>query len=127
MTDNEMSVSMASEAPDRELDAALIVTQTVNDHARTLHKFEVVDVGRSSIAGDKLFTVIHTFDGVVMGGDHHWVRERFADRAKALYEIHPEMHGDPSSKLGQRYYDEFGAFMFDMDSHDPVPEYPTAI
>ena len=71
----------------------------VVESPKSLHSFEVVEVPKISVAGDKLYTVIHTFDGVVMGGDHHWVRKRYAERLLKLYEAKPHLHGKPESDL----------------------------
>jgi hypothetical protein len=77
--------------------------------------FEVVKLDRRSIAGDELWTVVRTVDGQSKGGDHHWVRERFAARAMVLYERRPELHGARAGDLAPAFEQEFGWEMFETD------------
>lgn len=89
--------------------------------------YEVVEVPTRSVAGDRLFTVVETVDGVCRGGDHHWVRQRYAERAAVVYRelVRPDSdlppgvrvchHGAPSDVVGAAYFALFGAAMFDPD------------
>ena len=91
------------------------------------YSYEVVALDRPSIAGDRLFTVVETVDGVCRGGDHHWVRERFATRAAAVYNVLADAastlprdiyvchHGAPTDVVGAAYRAITGSAMFDTD------------
>lgn len=62
------------------------------------------------------WTVVQYADGVCKGGDHHWVRERFALRAMKLYQLAPKLHGEPSDRLIAEYvHYHLGEKMFDTD------------
>jgi hypothetical protein len=81
--------------------------------------FEVIKAPHRSTAGDELFTVVAYRDGQCLGGDHHWVRERYAERVKLIYEHWPSLHGRPSSHLAEvwEWHPEiFGTLpLFDKD------------
>ena len=82
----------------------------------TTYRYEVVELDRRSIAGDHLWTVIQHVDDVCKGGDHHWVRDRYAYRALTLYESgYHDLHGAPPGDLAQVWDAEFGSAMFDND------------
>jgi len=53
----------------------------------------------SPVTGDPLWTVVEYVDGKPTGGDWHWVRERYAQRAMAMYQDDPSLHGKPASHL----------------------------
>lgn len=79
--------------------------------------YEIVKLDHRSIAGDDLWTVVQYRYGVCTGGDHHWVRERYAERAKAVYEAgYDAWHGHATpDRLGEVYRSVFRAEMFDKD------------
>lgn len=91
------------------------------------YSYDVVALDRPSVAGDNLFTVVETVDGVCRGGDHHWVRERYAHRAADLYRALADAsadlprgilachHGAPSDVCGAAYLAITGTPMFDAD------------
>lgn len=93
--------------------------------------FEVHKVPKLSIAGDELWTVLAykpvgnvAIGGFgfpaheLVGGDHHWVREIFAQRAKRLYEDKPDFHGATEDTLRIAYWEQYGERMFEL----PVTE-----
>lgn len=65
----------------------------------TTYTYDVRSVAPSDVTGDPLWTVVQYVDGQPKGGDHRWVRERYAFRAAALYATYPELHGQPSNVL----------------------------
>jgi hypothetical protein len=69
------------------------------------HAFTVVQTGPSIVTGDPLWTVVQYTDSVAKGGDWHWVRERYAHRAAAIYRAYPQLHGRPTSELPELLFE----------------------
>lgn len=69
------------------------------------HTFVVERTELNNVTGDPAWTVVEYVDGVAKGGDWHWVRERFAHRAAALYRAYPQLHGRPTSELGELLFE----------------------
>ena len=63
------------------------------------HTYVVGRVGDSLVTGDPLWTVVEYVDGRPTGGDWHWVRDRYAERAAEMYRRDPSLHGRPSNHL----------------------------
>jgi hypothetical protein len=57
------------------------------------YQFHIVEV-------NGLFTVICTMDGIIQGGDHHWLQRSKAEQALQIYTDNPNLHGATPSELG---------------------------
>jgi hypothetical protein len=78
--------------------------EEVNE-SNPIFTFEVQHVGRGQHG--EIWTVMAKRNGVLIGGDHHWLNEIVAQRAMKLYERHPFLHGSTESAIRMAYVQTF--------------------
>lgn len=73
------------------------LAQVISEQATRTYVVE--HAGKSPVTGEDRWTVVEYVNGEATGGDHHWVRERYAERAAEMYRQDPTLHGKPASHL----------------------------
>lgn len=89
---------------------------TIHTDAQHTYSYRI-EQGTTTTADEPTWAVVQYRDGIPQGADAHWVRLRYAQRAMALYERRPELHGQPSSVLREH------GLTFDPDAPDPDARY----